>query len=245
MIPGNIKKEHILMAIEYICKNGVPPNRVYKKYFLEYNSKKYPPKYVISIANNYANGEELDPQKFNGGHETNDFLKRLGFKIVNKNIAPPPPPPPPRTEQIKNLISLWDKTERAFFECVSEVMTRKHGKFWMEELEKLHPQLTYDFNECRREGGAGKTKFPSNDLIKHAGASTPFNITRLEWGSFSSIFKEHTEYSRFERQDFLVPVRNKLKHPKLWEELSDEEIALAKKYLLELLDILKSYQDAD
>ena len=82
MIPPNIKRDHIIMAIEEIDKYGVPPRRNSRDYFLEYNGKLYPPKYVISLANKYANGYELSPSEFTGGKETNDYLKGLGFNIV-------------------------------------------------------------------------------------------------------------------------------------------------------------------
>lgn len=82
MIPENITKTHIIKAIERIDEEGVPPNRKSKKYLLEYNGKYYPPKYVISLANKYANGRELEPSEFNGGKETNSFLRVRGFTIV-------------------------------------------------------------------------------------------------------------------------------------------------------------------
>jgi len=34
------------------------------------------------LANKYANGEELNPSEFSGGAESNDFLRVLGFQIV-------------------------------------------------------------------------------------------------------------------------------------------------------------------
>ena len=64
MIPKNIKKEHIIKAIEEIKRNGVSKRRNSKRSFLEFNKKHYPPKYVISLANKYANGKELDPTGF-------------------------------------------------------------------------------------------------------------------------------------------------------------------------------------
>jgi hypothetical protein len=83
VIPDNIKREHIEQAIAYIDENGVPQNRVSRKYLLKQNDKDYPPKYVISIANTYANGEELDPNQFTGGRRTtNNFLIQRGFIIV-------------------------------------------------------------------------------------------------------------------------------------------------------------------
>jgi hypothetical protein len=82
MIPKNINREHIIKAIEEIKKVGIPDGRSSRKYFLEYNGEYYPPKYLISLSNKYANGKELDPQEFNGGAETNNYLRDLGFKIV-------------------------------------------------------------------------------------------------------------------------------------------------------------------
>ncbi|MBP7795956.1 MAG: hypothetical protein KA059_04180 [Elusimicrobiales bacterium] len=82
MIPKNIKREHIIKAIKKINKVGIPEGRNSKKFLLEYKCEFYPPKYVISLANKYANSKELVSQKFDGGAETNNYLKRLKFKIV-------------------------------------------------------------------------------------------------------------------------------------------------------------------
>lgn len=87
MIPKNIYREHILKAIEEIEKVGIPVGRSSKKYRLEFNSKYYPPKYIITLANKYANGNELDSSEFSGGSETNTFLRVLGFKIINEPIS--------------------------------------------------------------------------------------------------------------------------------------------------------------
>ena len=67
MIPKNIKREHVIKAIEEIKRNGIPKGRNSKKFLLEFNGEYYPPKYVISLANKYANGEILDPAQFSGG----------------------------------------------------------------------------------------------------------------------------------------------------------------------------------
>lgn len=82
MIPKNITKNDILNAIKEIDKNGIPKHRVARKYKLIYEEKEYPPKYVVALANEYANGKEINPSDFGGGQETNDYLTRLGFEIV-------------------------------------------------------------------------------------------------------------------------------------------------------------------
>src|SRR5258705_437737 len=46
----------------------------------------YPPKYVLSLANKFANGNEL--HGFKGGAQTNNFLIARGFAdILNKNTG--------------------------------------------------------------------------------------------------------------------------------------------------------------
>lgn len=82
MIPSNIQKEHVIKAMEKCDESGVPTGRGSRKFTLEYNSKSYPPKYIICIANEYANGKELDSSEFSGGEETNTFLKELGFSRI-------------------------------------------------------------------------------------------------------------------------------------------------------------------
>ncbi len=86
MIPKNIRKEHIIKAIEEIDRKGVPKSREARKFNLLYNWKLYPPKYVVSLADKYANGVELNSEVFGGGEQTNDFLQRLGFEISEGNL---------------------------------------------------------------------------------------------------------------------------------------------------------------
>jgi len=82
MIPSNIERKHIVKAIREIDSNGIPPKRESKKFLLIFEGKQYPPKYVLSLANKFANREELDPSRFTGGQETNSFLEKLGVDIM-------------------------------------------------------------------------------------------------------------------------------------------------------------------
>ncbi len=84
MIPKNIERKHIIKALEEIDEASWPKRRDSTKYSVKYESCSYPPKYVISVANRYANGTELDPEKFQGGDPANNFLKSRGFKIIDK-----------------------------------------------------------------------------------------------------------------------------------------------------------------
>jgi hypothetical protein len=82
MIPKNIQSNHVIDAIREIDSRSIPRRRRPTGYSLLYEGKKYPPKLVLSIANKFANGEELDSDAFGGGNETNGFLKKLGFEIL-------------------------------------------------------------------------------------------------------------------------------------------------------------------
>ncbi len=92
MIPKNITKQHILKAIAEIDRNGVPSGRDSTKFFLSIKGKSYPPKYVVSLANKFANGQELSPSVFNGGAETNGYLQLLGFQIIGAQSEYPKQP---------------------------------------------------------------------------------------------------------------------------------------------------------
>ncbi|MGG0847894.1 HNH endonuclease [Peribacillus simplex] len=81
-IPKNINNEHVIEAIHKIDSEGVPERRDSTRFKLSFEGKFYPPKYVITIANIFANGEEYSPSLFSGGDETNGFLTRLGFTII-------------------------------------------------------------------------------------------------------------------------------------------------------------------
>lgn len=81
-IPKNITKEHIIEAMDYIDKKGgVPHHRQSVKYHLIGESgKKYPPIYIVSIANLFANGEEIPPDSFTSD-DANKMLEKYGFEI--------------------------------------------------------------------------------------------------------------------------------------------------------------------
>ena len=86
MIPPEIKKEQIIKAIKIIDSEGISPQRKSRKFFLIFKGKQYPPKYVLSLAYKFVDGKKLDTAKFNGGRETNNFLKKLGFDIVEMEL---------------------------------------------------------------------------------------------------------------------------------------------------------------
>jgi hypothetical protein len=81
LIPSGIKSTHVIMAIQEIDSKGIPSGRESRKFNLIFEGRKYPPKYVLSLSNRYAEGKQLDPSQFGGGSETNSYLRRLGFVV--------------------------------------------------------------------------------------------------------------------------------------------------------------------
>lgn len=91
MIPKNITEQNVLQALLDIDANGIRyPLTKSKKFDLVYNGKKYPPKYTISIANEFANKEYLTHKAFNS-FEAQSYLKALSpsFLIEEKKEADP------------------------------------------------------------------------------------------------------------------------------------------------------------
>ena len=87
VLPSNIDAEHIIQAIHKIEKEGIPAQAYSSTYDLLYKGKRFPPKLVLSYANIFANGVELDRNDFEGGLGTSCFklLESNGFEIVPKN----------------------------------------------------------------------------------------------------------------------------------------------------------------
>ena len=84
-----ITEQNVHDALRYIDNNGVPFHNQSMKYMLvTEDGKKYPPKYVIAVAANIANGEEISTDKFNTV-EANNYLQGLGFTIEIKQVRFP------------------------------------------------------------------------------------------------------------------------------------------------------------
>lgn len=73
--------QDIVKALTYIDVNGVPSNHQSVRYeLIGENGKKYPPKYVIAVANHLANGGEISTATFHGT-EARVFLQQQGFRV--------------------------------------------------------------------------------------------------------------------------------------------------------------------
>jgi len=76
-----ISKSDVLAAIARVDREGVPDERRSTRYVLVYKGRRYPPKYIVSLAVENATGRPLPPNQFGGGVETNGVLRSLGFSV--------------------------------------------------------------------------------------------------------------------------------------------------------------------
>jgi 5-methylcytosine-specific restriction protein B len=77
-----VTRENVLAAVAEIARDGIPTRSAPTKFALVVGRKKYPPKYVLSLAVKYATGEALSLKAFSGGEETNRRLRALGFQVA-------------------------------------------------------------------------------------------------------------------------------------------------------------------
>jgi predicted HNH restriction endonuclease len=83
MIPKEITREHLLVAIRRLDRKPREDRFESKRYDLVHLGKPYPPKQVIRGAMKLAVGRVSE--NFSGGAETNKVLAKHGFVIVGKN----------------------------------------------------------------------------------------------------------------------------------------------------------------
>ena len=85
MIPQGLSDQHIKQAADKIDQDGIPPSRNAVHYDLLINDKKYPLKYIISLANYFAYGEEYPSSYFNAVEAKNYFLSR-GYDVIDRRL---------------------------------------------------------------------------------------------------------------------------------------------------------------
>ncbi|WP_242830907.1 McrB family protein [Butyrivibrio fibrisolvens] len=78
-----LTEQSIAEALKYIDEHGVPWQNESTVYELVVNGKKYPPKYVVGVANHFANGEEISTQGYNAV-EAKSFFESRGYTIEVK-----------------------------------------------------------------------------------------------------------------------------------------------------------------
>ena len=78
------KRQDIIDALKFIDENGVPGHNTSTKYVLvTEDGKRYPPKYVVAVADHLANGTEISATGFNAV-EAKNYLEGQGFTVETK-----------------------------------------------------------------------------------------------------------------------------------------------------------------
>lgn len=81
-----IDEQSVLAALKYIDENGVPDKNKSTQYTLvTEDGKEYPPKYVIAVANQIANGGDIVTEGYNAVEAKNYFETR-GYQIITKQV---------------------------------------------------------------------------------------------------------------------------------------------------------------
>lgn len=88
--PNNITREHFLSAMKRIDQEGVPKRAGIRDFSVQHADKKYPPKLLVSYANLFANGVELDRNKFQVSEGNKPYLLIIdaGFEVEKIKIEP-------------------------------------------------------------------------------------------------------------------------------------------------------------
>jgi hypothetical protein len=83
MIPQGLTDQHIKKAAAQADREHVPPERRSVHYDLVINNKRYPPKYIVSIAAKIATGTEFPAADFNAVKAKNYFLSK-GYTVIDR-----------------------------------------------------------------------------------------------------------------------------------------------------------------
>ncbi len=177
-VPENISREDCLKAIAEIDAEGIPDRAPSTGYDLEHDGKRYPPKVVVSIANRFANGEDLDRSTFRGGVNTgaHKLLKSNGFDIV------------PKEDQFeidipKNLILYGPPGTGKTWSTVGKAVEILDADFYGAN-QSDRGTLKRRFDELREEGQIGFVTFHQSfsyeDFVEGLRASTKKGQIRYE-----------------------------------------------------------------
>lgn len=83
MIPKELNIKHFKQASAEIDRDSIPPERNSVHYDLVIDGKRYPPKYIVSLATKFATGKEYPASDFNAVEAKNYFLSK-GYEVIDR-----------------------------------------------------------------------------------------------------------------------------------------------------------------
>lgn len=206
MIPPEIKKEHVLKAAKWIDEHGVPRARESTIWLVIIEGKTYPPKYIISRANVYANGTEWPSGNFTGGEETNSYLKNLGFKICDRGSFTVPrdkaPEPRPCVKPLKGPTTVMNMRGMEEKTPIDRIIVDGSNVacFGMGRDSADLSQLIKAYGQLRRKYGFSKIRIIIGPRLRHIVGQDSFD------GLLSKF--EHENERRGERILYQAPARS-------------------------------------
>lgn len=192
----NIDRAAVEKALKQIDKEGVPEKNKSREYNLVgENGKLYPPKYVVAVANNIANGVPISTEDFKAP-EAVGFLQGLGY-VIDKNESKENFQITITKDKVESTDPLFDidnishgdhgKLLDVYFERANgQIIRRDYVKYEPKNCGRTMPRLVMQIFEDQLDGLSKKEKleFPICRYTKYG------NIIK---GIFSSVeeFKEH------------------------------------------------------
>jgi len=207
--PANIKKEHVLAAVEKIKEDNANLKSS-TKYDVIIDGEAFPPKEIMRYAHEVMNGEHL--WEYSGGQQTNKYLKKMGFEVIMKDSN--------SDKKIQSTTKLLESNIRKKFpgfegfddsRFIEEEISYKQRiirdaqeKLSKENLRQLLDLKNYEqfFEEVRQVGN-----HKDNNLLyrgtPRTGDLALLNDETLDYKSFAIAFFEliHGEGSGDERLD--------------------------------------------
>ena len=180
-IPKEIKREHVLAALEYIDKNKVPAGNESYRYDLVGQEggkrKPYPPKYVIAVARHLATGEPISTKDFNA-IEAKNWLNKHKFQIEEKPVSAPPGDIEMESEQSKRYRLDTKKVPVTIRGKPTEVV-KTLVELTLDNVGKVEAMIENDSDYIRASDPNAGPYFNSKGNLEYSG-STPFWMSLLK-----------------------------------------------------------------
>ena len=195
-IPINITSDHIDKAIDQIIPESIPKERLSYNYFLISEGEQYPPKYVISKANKFANKIELSSSNFNAV-EAVKYLRKLNYHVQKE-------------EELVN-IKLYDIHGASTIENYRTLITPDDNYFYWDSKRFTRNDIgDIVFWVNRTEGVVLYTKIESKDVTPKF--SNGKNLINDKGYSVSAAAQDANQFENFYR----FKIVDKISMPEGW-----------------------------
>lgn len=139
-----------------------------------------------------------------------------------------------------DLWPIWRETEVALRNIITSTMLEQYGDNWIDELEKVRPNLKIIFEKCREAQQKEEKSFgsrASRNLIDFTYPQDLFAIVFAEWNTFKCFLGKDKSYWD-QRAQLLAKIRNPLAHNRD-DALYEYERQVAEGYCKEILSTVQ------